>query len=243
MKVATRHRSGKSDGELLIAAGAGDRRALEELYLGYQRRLARFLSRFTRRGVIVEEIINDTFVVVWRHANEFRFASQVSSWIFSIAYRVALKSIRRERNHCATRSLDECPEQTVDPMLEAEVQDWVMHGLNRLPDEQAVTLQLAYLIGHSLVEIAEITGAPVGTVKARMFHARKKLRRHLPILGGGQDNWSCQANNIGPNAGTVDSLCRPQNGGNPRAAVGSYVGARGPVGRWAGGLVAGDARP
>ena len=88
MKVATRYRSGKSDGELLIAAGAGDRRALEELYLGYQRRLARFLSRFTRRGVIVEEIINDTFVVVWRHANEFRFASQVSSWIFGIACRL-----------------------------------------------------------------------------------------------------------------------------------------------------------
>src|ERR1700690_18091 len=59
MKVATGYRSGKSDGELLIAVRAGDRRALEELYLGYQGRLARFLSRFTRRGVIVEEIIND----------------------------------------------------------------------------------------------------------------------------------------------------------------------------------------
>jgi RNA polymerase sigma-70 factor, ECF subfamily len=184
MKVATRYRSGKSDGELLIAAGAGDRRALEELYLGYQGRLAIFLSRFTRRGVIIEEIINDTFMVVWRHANEFRFASQVSSWIFGIAYRMALKSIHRERNHSATRSLDECPEQSVDPMLETEVQDWLMHGLNRLSDEQAVTLQLACQIGHSLVEIAEITGAPVGTVKARMFHARKKLRRHLPTLGG-----------------------------------------------------------
>ena len=184
MKVAIRYRSGKSDGELLIAAGAGDRHALEELYLGYQGRLARFLSRFSRRGVVVEEIINDTFMVVCHHANEFRFASQVSSWIFGIAYRIALKSIRRERNHSATRSLDECPEHTVDPMLETEAQDWVMHGLNRLSDEQAVTLQLAYHVGHSLVEIAEITGAPVGTVKARMFHARKKLRRHLPTLGG-----------------------------------------------------------
>ena len=184
MKVAARYRSGKSDGELLIAAGAGDRRAIEELYLGYQWRLAHFLSRFTRCPENVEEIINDTFMVVWRHANEFRFASQVSSWIFGIAYRTALKSVRRERNYSATRSLDECPEQTVDPMLETEVQDWLMHGLDRLSDEQAVTLQLACHIGHSLVEIAEITGAPVGTVKARMFHARKNLRRHLPTLGG-----------------------------------------------------------
>src|SRR6202161_4253896 len=113
MKVATRCRSEKSDGELLIAAGAGDCRALEELYLGYQGRLTRFLSRFMRRGVIVEEIINDTFMVVWRHANEFRFASQVSSWIFGIAYRTALKSLYRERYHSATRRLEECPEQTV----------------------------------------------------------------------------------------------------------------------------------
>ena len=184
MKVAARYRSGKSDGELLIAAGAGDRRALEELYLGYQWRLALFLSRFTRCPENVEEIINDTFMVVWRHANEFRFASQVSSWIFGIGYRIALKSIRRERNHSGTRSLDEFPEQTVDPMMQTEVQDWVMHGLRRLSDEQAETVQLAWHIGHSLAEIAEITGAPVGTVKARMFHARKNLRRHLPTLGG-----------------------------------------------------------
>jgi RNA polymerase sigma-70 factor, ECF subfamily len=184
MKAASRYRSGKSDGDLLVAAGAGDCRALEELYLGYQRRLARFLCRFTRRGVIIEEIINDTFMVVWRQANEFRFASQVSSWIFGIAYRIALKSINRESKHALTRGLDDCPEQTVDPMLETEVQDWLMHGLNGLSDDQAVTLQLACHIGHSLVEIAEITGAPVGTVKARMFHARKMLRRHLPTLGG-----------------------------------------------------------
>jgi RNA polymerase sigma-70 factor (ECF subfamily) len=121
-------------------------------------------------------------MVVWRHANEFRFASQVSSWIFGIAYRTALSSLYRERYHSAPRSLEECPEQAVDPMRETEVRDWVMHGLNRLPDEQAVTLQLACDFGYSLVEIAEITGATVGTVKARMFHARNKLRRHLPTL-------------------------------------------------------------
>ncbi len=69
-------------------------------------------------------------------------------------------------------------------MRETEVRDWLMHGLNRLPDKQAVTLQLACDFGHPLVEIAEMTGASVGTVKARMFHARNKLRRHLPTLGG-----------------------------------------------------------
>jgi RNA polymerase sigma-70 factor, ECF subfamily len=177
--------SGESDSELLIAIAAGSRRALEELYLGYQRRLARFLSRFTQRRENIEEIINDTFMVVWRNANDFRSASQVSSWIFGIAYRTALKSIRRQKSHSAARSFDECREQTVDPVLETELQDWVMHGLNRLPDEQRLAMELAYHMGHSLMEIAEITGVPIGTVKARMFHARQKLRQYLPTLGGG----------------------------------------------------------
>jgi RNA polymerase sigma-70 factor (ECF subfamily) len=184
MSVPVKTFSRESDSDLLRAIAAGDRRALKVLYLGYQRRLARFLLRFTQCRENIEEIINDTFVVIWRNADDFRGASQVSSWIFGIAYRTALKSIRRQKNHSAARSFGECLEQTVDPVLEAEVQDWVMHGLNRLPDEQRLALELACHMGYSLLEIADITDAPIGTVKARMFLARQKLRRHLPTLGG-----------------------------------------------------------
>jgi RNA polymerase sigma-70 factor (ECF subfamily) len=184
MSVTAKDSSG-TDGELLLAIAAGNRGALEELYLGYQRRLVRFLSRFTQCHENIEEIINDTFMVVWRNANDFRCASQVSSWIFGIAYRTWLNSTRRHKNHSAARSFDDCQEQTVDPVLETEIQDWVMHGLSRLPDEQRLAVELAFHMGHSLMEIAEITGAPIGTVKARMFHARQKLRQHLPALGGG----------------------------------------------------------
>jgi RNA polymerase sigma-70 factor (ECF subfamily) len=175
----------EQDNALLVAVAAGDRRALEELYLGYHRRLARFLSRFTPRYENVEEIINDTFMVVWQSAKDFRYASQVSTWIIGIAYRTALKSVRRQKNHSSARSLDDCPEQTIDPTSDTEVQDWLRHGLNQLSAEQRLTLELAYQMGHSLEEIAAITDCPVGTVKARMFHAREKLRQYLPTLGGG----------------------------------------------------------
>ena len=175
------------DSALLAAIGAGDRRALEELYLSYHRRLARFLSRFTPRYENIEEIINDTFMVVWQNAKEFRNASQVSTWIIGIAYRTALKSFRRQKNH-AVASLEDYPEQTVDPTFDAEVNDWLKHGLSRLPIEQRLTLELAYHMGHSLEEIAAITDCPVGTVKARMFHAREKLRQYLPTLSGGSSD-------------------------------------------------------
>jgi RNA polymerase sigma-70 factor (ECF subfamily) len=89
--------------------------------------------------------------------------------------------------------LDEYPEQTIDPTFETEVQDWLKHGLNQLPVEQRLTLELAYHMGHSLEEIAAITECPVGTVKARMFHAREKLRHYLPTLGGGTSELSARS--------------------------------------------------
>jgi RNA polymerase sigma-70 factor, ECF subfamily len=183
MTLLAKNSPKERDNALLVAVAAGDRRALEELYLSYHRRLARFLSRFTSRYENVEEIINDTFMVVWQNAKDFRNASQVSTWIIGIAYRTALKSFRRQKNHSVAQNLEDYHEQTVDPTFDAEVHDWLTHGLNRLPIEQRLTLELAYHMGHSLEEIAVITECPVGT--ARMFHAREKLRQFLPGLGGG----------------------------------------------------------
>src|ERR1700688_4513922 len=156
MTVPAKLSAREHDNDLLIAVASGNREALEELSLGYHRRLARFLSRFTPRYENVEEIINDTFMVVWQSAKDFRYASQVSTWIIGIAYRTALKSLRRQKNHMAARSLDDYPEQTIDPTSEAEMQDWLTRGLNQLPIEQRLTLELAYHMGHSLEEIAAI---------------------------------------------------------------------------------------
>ena len=128
MTLPAKHSAREQDNALLVAVAAGDRRALEELYLGYHRRLARFLSRFTPRYENVEEIINDTFMVVWQSAKDFRYASQVSTWIIGIAYRTALKSVRRQKHHTAARNLDDCPEHTIDPTSDTEVQDWLKHG-------------------------------------------------------------------------------------------------------------------
>ena len=183
MTLPAKISAGESDSQLVAAVAAGERRALEQLYLGYHRRLARFLSRFTQRYENIEEIINDTFMVVWQSAKDFRRASAVSTWIFGIAYRTALKSVRRQKNHMLAQSLDQCPEQWEDPSAAAEMQDWLARGVACLPLEQRLTLELAYHLGHSLEEIALITGAPVGTVKARMYHAREKLRTYLPALG------------------------------------------------------------
>jgi RNA polymerase sigma-70 factor (ECF subfamily) len=174
----------RQDEDLLRDVARGDRRALDALYLGYHRRLARFLARIAPQYETIEEIINDTFLVVWQRAREFRGASRVSTWIIGIAYRIALKSLRRNDGLVRAQRFDSLPEPWVEPMIDAELRDWVVRGLSHLPIEQRLALELAYNMGHSIEEIAEMTDSPVGTVKARMFHAREKLRQYLPALGG-----------------------------------------------------------
>jgi RNA polymerase sigma-70 factor (ECF subfamily) len=176
--------SQEHDIDLLNSVARGDSQALEELYLAYHRRLARFLSRIAPRYETVEEIINDTFMVVWQRAQDFRGASRVSTWIIGIAYRIALKSLRGNDRLLRAQTDDELREQFVEPMQETELRDLVARALSYLPLEQRLTMELAYNLGHSIEEIAAITACPIGTVKARMFHARERLRRTLPLLGG-----------------------------------------------------------
>src|SRR5258706_812568 len=71
----------QTDRALLERVVARDRDAFRELYVAYHRRLARFLMRLTRRYEVAEEIINDTFWIVWRKASQFRGESLVSTWI------------------------------------------------------------------------------------------------------------------------------------------------------------------
>jgi RNA polymerase sigma-70 factor, ECF subfamily len=173
------------EAELISRIAAGDRRALEELYTLYHRRMARFLVRLTHRYELAEEIINDTFWVVWTKARDFRGDSQPSTWILGIAYRKARNAFRSAARQAAETSLEAATMPAVsDPFGTEELRDWLQQALEQLPPEQSLAVQLCYELGHSCEEIAAITGCPVNTVKTRLFHARAKLQRLLPQLAG-----------------------------------------------------------
>lgn len=174
----------------LRAVAARDRRAFERLYRRYHGILGRFLARFTARRDLVDEMVNETLWVVWRTAGNFRGDSKVGTWIIGIAYRCLMKSLRdhpAEPTWGAGASDLEAigagaPDET--DSQRAELRDWVQHGMAMLPEEQRMTMELAYYLGQSCEEIAAIMNCAVGTVKARMFHARLRLRNSLPALGG-----------------------------------------------------------
>ena len=167
--------------QLLSRIAAQDRHAMQEFYLLYYRRLVRFLARVTRRGELVEEIVNDTMLIVWQRAAQFRGDSRISTWIMGIAWRHGLKSCRREHRAAAYPAL---PELLPVPETELfESRDALDRAMRKLSAEQRAVIELTYVGGYSCEEIAVIMGCPGNTVKTRLFHARRKVRVVLEANG------------------------------------------------------------
>lgn len=174
------------DRALLQRMATGDRAALATLYRDYHGRLCRFLSRLTRHPDIIEEVVNDCFWVAWRQAGEFRGDARVSTWLMGIAYRCGLKALRRQGGELIDELTDETmlPDGAADPSEDHELRDLLGKALGHLSADQRVVVELVYGVGHSLNEVAAIIQCPVGTVKARLFHARMKLLNVMPALSG-----------------------------------------------------------
>lgn len=182
--------SDAAERRLLGRVAEGDREAFAALYRRYHRPLFGYLLRVTGRLELTEELVDDVLLVVWRKAATFEGRSRVSSWVFGIAYRKALKRLeRRDRRPEDTPLADappaverHTPEQSWDRRERAAA---VAEALSTLPSEQRSVVVLTYYHGLSYPEIAEVLDCPVGTVKSRMFHARRKLAARLPELGFG----------------------------------------------------------
>lgn len=166
------------DARLIRQVAEGDRHAFELLYRNYFHRLARFLHRLTRNVQLIEEIANDTMLVVWNKARSWDGSCKVSTWVFAIAWRKALK-----RLHAADEAVDAEPDLwEAEPDSQPERQYVLLRrrqaldrALDALPLEQRTVVQLTYFHDMAYGDIADIMGCPVNTVKTRMFHARRRL--------------------------------------------------------------------
>tara|TARA_R110002124_G_scaffold252447_1_gene417762 strand:+ start:251 stop:715 length:465 start_codon:yes stop_codon:yes gene_type:complete len=139
-----------------------------------------FARRITDNAESAEEVANDALMTVWRTADRFERRSKPSSWIFGIAYRMAL----RQREKIGKRKGDvELDEGLVADDSNTEMA--VMHkkdlaaALLKLTPELRAVVELTYYNGYLYTEIADILECPVGTVKTRMMTARKRLREML----------------------------------------------------------------
>jgi RNA polymerase sigma-70 factor (ECF subfamily) len=177
------------DVALIGRIARGELAAFEAFYRGYHDRLGRFLGLMTSQPAVVEEALNDTMLVVWKRAKSFNGQSKVSTWVFAIAYRTALKALRGHDEPVPEPESERAAGDDADPErrhAEGEARAALARALAALSHEQRSVLVLTYFHDLPYAEIALIADCPVDTAKTRAFHGRRRLRA---LLAGEPEDW------------------------------------------------------
>ena len=170
-----------TDAELVARLADGDRSALGTLYERHAPWLWLRLQRRCADPAVVEEVLQDTFVALWRGAGRYRGSGEVGAWVWGIAIRRLLDRFRRRS--LTTVALDGV-QGTSAGSAEEQVLLGVEHGdlagvLDGLSPELRAVVQATVLDGLTTREAARLLGIPAGTVKTRMLRARKQMREAL----------------------------------------------------------------
>jgi RNA polymerase sigma-70 factor (ECF subfamily) len=170
----------RTDAELLSATGEGDRTALEALYVRHAPWLLVRLSRRCADRSLVDEVVQDTFVGVWRGARRWSGRGEVGAWIWGIGVHQLLDRLRRRPPVLfALGSHDDVAISAEEQVLLGVEFGDLGGALDRLSPELRAVVQATVLDGLTTREAGRLLGIPTGTVKTRMMRARAVLREEL----------------------------------------------------------------
>lgn len=187
--------TGESDEALLAAARAGDPGALERLLERHEAQVYRFGLRMCRDQEDAKDVLQDTLLAMARGIRDFRGASSLSTWLYSVARSFCIKKRRvgkydpDERARTSTSSHE--AEQIRDParapdeaLAAGEIGDAIERAIQALDPAQRDVLVLRDAEGLTAPEVAEVLGISVQAVKSRLHRARLAVRDHVaPLLG------------------------------------------------------------
>jgi RNA polymerase sigma-70 factor, ECF subfamily len=171
-----------SDESLIRSIERGDRVAMRRLYERHAGDLAAFVRSRLKDPVEAADVVQDTFLEVWTRAGRFQARSSVRAWIYSIARNKAVDRIRKLSRLVVSEPDDSVPDDAPDAVAVIEnAQDArrVRKCLDDLSEAQRAAVTLAFYDDMTYREIAEVEGVSEGTVKTRVFHAKKLLMRCL----------------------------------------------------------------
>ncbi|MBN1858057.1 sigma-70 family RNA polymerase sigma factor [Candidatus Bipolaricaulota bacterium] len=164
------------DQRLLSLVAAGKDEAFHRFYDEYANRVFRYALTLLRSRHLAEEVVQETMIAVWRSASKYAGLSKVSTWVFGIARNKAFGLLRREERgsrHPDIRLVEPDPADAISR------EQRVLHALNTLSQEQREVVFLAFYEGLAYQEVAQLLDIPEGTVKSRMYHAKRKLAEVL----------------------------------------------------------------
>ena len=179
-----------SDAQVVQQFLDGDDRAFSEIVRRYDKRLQNFVSRTVGDREQAEDLVQETFVRVYRHLHRFDQTRKFSTWIYTIAGNLAKNELRnRSRNPLVlfqtimkNWDADYRPLEWEDPKTRPDdlyrrrfLREKVNEAVEQLPEHHRTVFVLRELHGKSYEEIAEITGCNLGTVKSRLNRARNSF--------------------------------------------------------------------
>ena len=159
---------------------AGDESAFDELFACYQKQAVRTAALITGDVSLAEDVAQEAFVLCLLHICELRDPARFRSWFFRTLTRSAWKAMEKK---LPTVDWENMPEPTAEdgpyPSEKAAAYEKLYQALDGLGKKQRTTVILYYFNDLSIKEIAQITGDLEGTVKTRLFAARRRLKRVL----------------------------------------------------------------
>ena len=169
---------------------ARDSKAFAVLYERHGRAAYSLAYRITGERQTAEDLVQEAFLKVWRAAASYRVErGSVRTWVLSIVHNRCIDQLRTSGSRRRTQQKVEASAPRVQPS-EAFAHSWrnsqreqVREALRTLPEEQLKILELAYFSGYTHVEIAQLLGLPLGTVKGRMRLGLKKIRDYFSSQG------------------------------------------------------------
>jgi RNA polymerase sigma-70 factor (ECF subfamily) len=163
---------------LVIRSQNGDRKALEKLVRQWQRRLWRIALEKLDDQDTAWDVIQETWLAIIQGLHRLREPEAFDRWVTQIISNIAANSIRRTKRRTHIDRMMPRRKQNQDPLIEVLLE---RHFLTALSLSQRVVITLYYLDRKSISEIAKTLNVPCGTVKSRLYYARKKLKYFLEV--------------------------------------------------------------
>ena len=175
-----------SDSELIELLKCDNPEVYQEIINRYQKKLFSYIYRLVRNREETEDLLQNVFLKVYRHCDDFDTKRKFSSWIYRIAHNEAVNFLKRRSKKIfiswedITLSKDKMDaerggEAPTDPWLAKEIKTEVRSAIEKLPEKYKEVLELRYFSEKSYREISNILGKPVNTVGTIINRAKKKL--------------------------------------------------------------------
>ncbi len=182
-----------TDEQLIARFQQGDLQAFDVLVRRYKDQLLNFVYRFVGNRSDAEDIVQETFLRVYKNKHYYKEIAKFSTWVYTIASNLAKTELRRRKRHKIFSvsnfvneerdydipDRDHSPERKVDGTLKEDI---IQKAIEKLPPKFKEVIILRDVQGFAYEEISQILNIPLGTVKSRVNRGRLKLQEDLKFL-------------------------------------------------------------